>query len=144
MSNIIIHKTRPTGVTVLGIFFMIATAITLVASISLKFPGSLLEPIWRLNPRGRAGLEAIGVWAVILLFSVSAACAASAIGLWRGKKWGYIVAIVVLSINLLGDMVNVISGNEPRAAIGIPIVVAILGYLMSQRVRRFFRESSGS
>ncbi|MEP6911839.1 MAG: DUF2127 domain-containing protein [bacterium] len=77
------------------------------------------------------------------LFFVGSACAIAAAGLWRGARWGYLVAIVVLSINLLGDVVNVVSGTEPRAAIGIPVVVLILAYLMSQRVRGFFRRSSG-
>jgi len=70
-----INETRPVGITVLSIFFMAATAITLVASISLLFPGGFLEPIWQLNPRGRAGLAAIGVWGVVLLLVVGCACA---------------------------------------------------------------------
>jgi hypothetical protein len=131
--------TRPVGITVLCIFFMAATAITLIASISLLCPGGFLEPIWQLNPRGRAGLGTVGVWAVVLLLVVGCACAVAAIGLWRGASWGYAVAIIVLSVNLLGDLVNAISGLEPRAAIGIPIVIGMLAYLMSQRVRRFFR-----
>ena len=137
-----LEKTRPVGVTALSIFFIAATAITVVASISLLFPDSFLEPMWRVNPRGREGLGAIGVWAVVLFFVVGSACALAAIGLWRGIRWGYAMAIIVLSINLLGDLFNVISGTEPRAAIGIPIVIVILVYLMSQRVRVFFRGSS--
>ncbi|MEP6820275.1 MAG: hypothetical protein ABJA18_12130 [bacterium] len=135
-------KTRPLGVTALSIFFVIATAITLIASISLLFPGSFLEPLWRLNPRGRAGLGAIGVWAIILFVFIGSACALAAIGLWRGARLGYAMAIVVLSINLLGDVVNVVSGTEPRAAIGIPIVILILAYLVTQSVRDFFQNSS--
>lgn len=135
----IIKRTRPVGITVLSIFFIAATAITLVASLSLLFPSGFLEPIWQLNPRGRAGLSSIGVWAVVLLLVVGCACAVAAIGLWRGASWGYTVAIIVLSVNLLGDLVNTMSGLEPRAAIGIPIVIGMLVYLTSQKVRLFFR-----
>lgn len=136
------RKTRPLGVTALSIFFLAATLITIVAAISLLFPNGFLEPIWRLNPRGRAGLGAIGVWAVLLFVVLGSACGVAAIGLWRGARCGYVVAIIVLSINLLGDLVNVISGIERRAAIGIPIVILILAYLTSQRVRHFFRKST--
>ncbi len=135
------EKTRPAGVTALSIFFMVATGITIVASISLIFPDGFLEPLWRINPRGRAGLGAIGMWAVLLLIFVGSACAIAAVGFWRGARWGYAVGIVVLSFNLLGDVVNVVSGIEPRAAIGLPIVTLLLAYLMSQRVKDFFRSS---
>ena len=125
----------------LSIFFMVATGITVVAAISLLFPNGFLESIWRINPRGRAGLGAIGMWAVVLLIFVGSACAIAAVGFWRGSRWGYAVGIVVLSFNLLGDVVNVVSGIEPRAAIGLPIVTLLLAYLMSQRVKDFFRSS---
>lgn len=131
-------KTRPAGVTALSIFFMVATVIALVALISLLFPNGFLEPMWRLNPRGRAGLAKIGSWAVILFFFVGSACAIAAVGLWRGARWGYVVGIIVLSINLLGDVINVVTGTERRAALGVPIVISILVYLMTKRVRSFF------
>lgn len=133
------QNTRPAGVTALSVFFMIAAAITSVAAVSLIFPRSFLEPIWQLNPRGHAGLVAVGVWAVILLLSVGAACAAAAIGLWRGRRWGYVLTIVILLIHLISDIINVVSGIEPRAAIGVPIIVVILVYLRRKAVRSFLR-----
>jgi uncharacterized membrane protein (DUF2068 family) len=69
---------------------------------------------------------------------VCLACVTAAVGLWRGARWGHRVAFVLVTINLLGDIINVITGTEPRAAVGIPVAVAILAYLMSRRVRRFF------
>jgi len=120
----------------------VATVITLVAAVSLLFPNGFLEPIWKLNPRGRAGLGAIGIGAVLLFTVVCLACAVAAIGLWRGARYGYAMAITVLTINSLGDLFNVISGTEPRAIIGIPIVILILAYLLTTKVRRFFRTSA--
>ena len=137
-SNKSVPVSRPFGVTALSIFFFAATGITLVAAISLLFPNGLLEPIWKLNPRARIGLGAIGIWAPVLFFVVALACTTAAIGLWRGARWGYWIAIAILVINTLGDLANVISGNEPRAIIGLPIVVLILVYLFSRKVRRFF------
>ncbi len=102
-------------------------------------PEGFLEPLWRINPHGRAGLGAIGLWAVLLLLVVGVACVVAAFGLWQGARGGYALAIVVLSINLLGDVTNVVLGTEPKAVIGIPIVVVILVYLASDRVRAFFR-----
>jgi hypothetical protein len=131
-------KIRPLGITALSIFFAFGAAMSFIASVSLLFPGSFLEPMWRLNPRARAGFAGMGVWAVVLLCAVCAACAAAATGLWRGARWGYWTAVALLAINLIGDIANVVTGTEPRAAVGIPIVLVIIACLATRRARRFF------
>lgn len=80
----------------------------------------------------------MGAWAIVLMLVVSLACATAAIGLWRGARWGYWLAVALLAINMLGDIINVVTGTEPRAAVGIPITLAILLFMMIKRVRRFF------
>ena len=131
-------EVRPIGITALSLFFLFGAGASFVSFISLLFPGSFLEPIWRLNPRARAGLGGMGVWAVILMGSVWLACALAAVGVWRGARWGYWLAVSLVAINLLGDILNVFLGTEPRAEIGIPIALVILAFLMSRLVRRFF------
>lgn len=74
----------------------------------------------------------------MLMCVVSLACAAAAVGLWHGLRWGRWLALLLLLTNFLGDIANVVSGTEPRAAIGIPIALAIIFFLMSTRVRSFF------
>lgn len=130
--------TRPIGITLLSIFSFAATGITLLASLTLLFPKGALEPIWRLNPRARADLGAIGLWAVLVFFGVGVTCLIVGIGLWRGKRWGYLVAIVGLCINALSDLINALSGREPRAIVGVPVVILILTYLFTRRVKLFF------
>ena len=129
---------RPGGVTALGIFFAAGTAISLVSIAALLFPGRVLEPMWRLNPRARAAFVSMGPWAPVLLAFVSVACAAAARGLWSGRRWGHRLAITLITINLIGDAANVISGTEPRALIGIPIAGLLLLFLLTRRVRTFF------
>ena len=124
--------------TALAGFFAAGAAISLISCVSLAFPGSALEPMWRVNPRAREAFASLGSWAILLLAAVSIACAVSAVGLWRGRRWGRRVAFCLLSINLAGDAVNVITGTEPRAAIGLPIAAGLLTYLATRRVRQFF------
>ena len=131
-------ETRPIGITALSMLFIFGAVASFVSSVSLFFPGSFLDPLWRLNPRALRGFTIIGDWAIILMCAVCVACASAAVGLWRGARWGYWLALVLLAINLLGDVLNVILGIEPRAVVGIPIVLAILAYLMTSQVRRFF------
>ncbi len=134
----------PVGITALSIFFFFGAAVSFTASVSLLFPGSLLEPMWRLNPRAREAFAGMGAWSVVLMCAVCAACASAAVGLWRGAHWGYWLAVVLLTINLIGDIANVLLGTEPRAAVGIPIVVALLALLRRGRVRDFFKSSGGT
>jgi hypothetical protein len=134
-------RPRLPGVTALGIFFAAGAAITAAAGFSLLNPGGFLEPMWRLNPRAREALLEIGGWAVLLLFSVSVACGAAAIGLWHGRRWGHRLAVLLIAINLAGDLVNGLFGGEPRALVGVPIAAALLLYLSTARVRSSFRKS---
>ncbi|HZF13816.1 MAG TPA: hypothetical protein VFE33_33910 [Thermoanaerobaculia bacterium] len=108
-------KIRPSGITALSIFFAAGTVISLTCAVALLFPGSFLEPMWRLNPRARDAFGGIGTWVVVLMLTVSVACALASRGLWRGRPWGYRLAVGILVVNLLGDVTNVILGTEPRA-----------------------------
>ena len=133
---------RPIGITALSLFFWFGTLASGLSFVSLLFPGSFLEPMWRLNPHAREGFAAIGAWAVLLMFVVCLACIAAATGLWRGARWGCITAVVMLSVNLIGDIANVVTGTEAKALIGVPIATGLIVYLMTKRVRAFFGESS--
>lgn len=135
---------RPHSVTALSVFFLAGAAVSLTASISLLQPNSFLDSMWELNLRAHRNLSSLGQWAVVMLFIVSALCAAAALGLWRGSKWGYWLAVGLMATNLLGDVTNVMLGTEPRAIVGVPIAGAVLAYLLlSKRVRQFFSGSNG-
>src|SRR5262249_30030496 len=97
-----------------------------------------LEPMWQLNPRGHQGLARLHGWAVLLLSIVSGLCVLTGTGLWQRRRWGYRLAVAGLSIHLIADILNVVSGTEPRAIVGIPVVLALLVYLRRPRVRSAF------
>jgi multisubunit Na+/H+ antiporter MnhF subunit len=129
---------RPIGITGLSIFFIAGALISFLSFVSLLFPNSVLERMWQLNPRARDAFAYMGKWSLVLMGVVCIACTLSAIGLWRGRRWGYRLAFSILTINLIGDLTNAILGIEKRAAIGVPIALAILVYLRTKRVKEFF------
>jgi hypothetical protein len=129
---------RPKGITVLSVFFAFGAVMALTSFVALLFPGGFLEPVWRLNPRAREAFAGMGGWALLLMAAVSVACAFASIGLWRGRRWGYILAFVILSVNLIGDLINAVLGIEPRAWLGVPVAALILWFLATRRVRTFF------
>src|SRR5262245_7342627 len=132
-------KVRPIGVIALLTLFAIGTCASFIAAVSLAFPGSFLKPIWQLNPHAREGFNRIGAWAIVLMAVVCIACILTTIGLWRGRRWGYWLALLMLVMNLFGDLINVISGTEPRAIIGIVIVVLLLVFVPRTH-KSLFRE----
>ena len=136
-------SSRPGGISALSALFVFGTLMTLIAGLALWFPAGFAEPAWRLNARGRE-LGRLGPWGIVLLLSVSVACALAASGLWRGAAWGHRLATAVLVVNLLGDAIFALSGIEPSAAIGIPIGAALVAYLWSARVREFFAQDGGA
>ena len=134
------YKARPLRITLLIILFAIGTIASLLSAASLIFPGSFLEPIWRINPQAHEGFRRIGYWAIVLMSTVCAACLFASIGLWRRQKWGYWLAVAMLSLNLAGDVANVIVGSELRAIVGIPIALFVLAYLIRPQIRKLFIE----
>lgn len=139
------ERNRPGAITALSVFFWIGAGISFASAISLLIPGSPLEPMWRLNPRAHEAFAGIGAWAVVLMGAVCIACTLAAVGLWRGAVWGYRLAMGILSVNLLGDALNVILGTEPRAAFGLPIAASLIAFLLlSRRVKDFFGARAGN
>ncbi len=132
------QMTRPAGIAALTVFSFVAAVIAGVAAASLACPGGPLEPMWQLNPRGHYVLSLMHGWAVLLLAVVSCASGITGVGLWLARRWGYVLAVAGASIHLVGDILNVVLGIEPRAIIGIPIVAAILVYLSRSRIRSTF------
>src|SRR5262245_12021323 len=99
-------SSRPWGVTALGVFFAFGAAMSLASFVALLFPGGLLEPMWRLNPRARESFADMGPWALVLMAVVCVACLSAVLGLLRSRRWGYLVAATLLVVSLLGDLAN--------------------------------------
>lgn len=112
-----------------GFFAFGATTCALTVS-SLLFPGSPLDSLWRLNPDARPSFESLGYWSVVLMLTVGTACFFAAIGLWRARPWGTRLAVIILSINMLGDLTNVFVRHDYRALVGVPVAGAMIFFLL--------------
>jgi len=75
----------------------------------------------------------MGTAAVLLMIVVCASCFAAAVGLWRLKRWGYWTAIVILAINLAGDVLNAALARDWRTLIGLPIGLTLILLLHKKR-----------
>ena len=129
----------PAGVRALALFSGFGAIASGFAAITLISPGTALDTVWRVNPAGHAGLLRLGGWAVLLMGSVSVACCATAFGLWNGREWARVLAVVILAFNLVGDLLGAVIRHQLITLIGIPIGGAAIAYLLSSRVRAQLR-----
>lgn len=95
----------------------------------LLFPGTKLDSLWRLNPDARTAFQSLGNWSILLMAIVGSLSCLAAIGLWLGKTSGVRLAMAILSINMIGDLVNAVVRHDYRALIGLPIAGAMIVYL---------------
>lgn len=96
----------------------------------LFFPGTAFDSLWRINPDAHSAFQSIGDWSIAIMFLVGSTCLFAAIGLWRGAVWGSRLAIIVLAVNLIGDLSNTLFRDDFRALIGVPISAVMILYLV--------------
>jgi hypothetical protein len=117
------------------IFFAAGALVCLVTMLTLAFPGSFLESIWRLKPEARVQFQEIGSAASIaLMATVGMACGLAAVGLARRTEWGRRLAIGILAANLVGDLLNALLRHDPKTLIGLPIGAVMIWYLVRKKV----------
>ena len=123
----------PLGIKLLSAFFAFGAAMCVLTIVMLLFPGGALEPIWRLNPEAHATFQSIGKLSILLMLIVGVGCGAAAFGLAKRTRWGTPLALSILSINLVGDLLNAFVRHDPRTLIGLPIGGAMIAYLVIAR-----------
>ena len=64
---------------------------------------------------------------------VCVACGMTALGLRRCKRWGYRMALSILTINLAGDTANAMIAHDWRTLIGLPIDGAMIVHLLTKK-----------
>jgi len=114
----------------LSAFFAFGVMMCALTLALLLFPGSTLDSLWRINPEARVAFQSAGIWSFVLMLTVGTACLFAAIGLWRGTVWGTRLAVAILSVNIIGDLVNTLLRHDYRALIGLPIGAAMIFFLV--------------
>jgi hypothetical protein len=141
---------RPTGLTILGILFLIAGAFSLLAGIT-----TLETAIAQASRPILTELEVL-----FIPLGIEILCIASfvvALGLFTTKSWWvWLVAVVLSTIGLVVNVVSIVIPNmftivAAGAVIGIAINAIVLYYLSRRNTRQYFgnnkagaRESSST
>ena len=127
----------------LGAFFAFATAMCVLAGVTLLVPGAAAEHVWRIKPDEYHRLLQMGpgVGAGFLLLAFVMALAAY--GTFRRRLWGWRLALVIFALNGLGDAVRIPFGAAVEGAIGIAAAATILWWLLRPPVRALFLPVDG-
>jgi hypothetical protein len=110
-------------------FFAFGATMCLLTVVLLVFPGTKLDWLWNLNPEARVAFQSLGSGSILLMVAVGTGCALTAIGLWHGTLWGTRLALAILFVNLISDLVNVVTRHDYRSLVGLPIAGAMILYL---------------
>ena len=128
----------PRGLTAVAVFLLFGAAMAALAGTTLVLPATILDRAWRLNPVAYAQLAPLGTPVGIAFLLLALVLAVAATGWWRRRRWGWILAVVIIAIQLLGDFLNLLSGDVTRAGTGVLIAGALLFYMTRPRVRAAF------
>lgn len=130
----------PRGLTFVAAFLFFGATMALLAGITLSFPGTILDRVWRLNPVAYAQLSPLGVPMGVAFLSLALLLLISAVGWIRRSRWGWTLAVVIIAIQVLGDCANLLRGDVLRGAVGVVIAGALLFYMTRPPVRAAFRK----
>jgi hypothetical protein len=129
---------KPSGHKAIGVFLLFAATMASFAAFTLAFPGTILDRAWALNPEAHRELSTLGPFIAFPFALLSAALLVAGIGWFQRRRWAWILAIVLVAINLSGDFFNLLRGEWLKGAVGVVIAGLLLTYLGGRRIRGYF------
>ena len=127
---------RPIIPFVLSALTAIATLVLVGVGFALLAPGSPLESIWLLYPARDRCLAPYKVLAE--LGAGAGGGLAAACRLLRRRRWGWVLAVVIFTVNGAGDVMQLVTGHPVEGGVGVAVAGAVLVYLFRPRIRAAF------
>jgi hypothetical protein len=107
------------GVAAIGVFLFFGATMAGLAATTLIWPGTSLDRAWDLNPTAYQQLAPLGGKVGILFLLLAAALVISGIGWFRRRLWGWRLAVVIIGIQVLGDLINLVRGDWLRGELAL-------------------------
>ena len=131
---------RPASVSIITAFFILATIIAEVVSLSLMFPGTPIDNLWKLNDRAYVEFGSIGSSVVaIFLFALGIVMAFASWGFRHAKLWAWWTAVSIILLNGVGDLLSIVIRSDLlKGGCGIAVAGALLLMLFHAKTQAFF------
>jgi hypothetical protein len=126
------------GLIAMGAFLLFGATMATLAGLTLLFPGTILEPVWKLNPAASVELHQLGPAVAIAFLALGAVLVVTAIGWMKRRFWAWALAVVIVASQVLGDLGNAVRGRYLQGAVGALIAGALLIYLLQPKIRIAF------
>ena len=126
----------------MGAFLLFGATMATLAGITLLFPGTILDPVWKLNPVASEQLHQLGPVVAVAFLALGAVLIVTAIGWMKRRFWAWALAVVIIASQVVGDLGNAIRGQYLQGAVGVLIAGALLLYLLQPKVRTAFPRTS--
>ena len=123
---------RPMGIAILAVLEILGGLLILLLGLAVAaVSGTLFSALGLAVPAG----VGIAVGGVVVIFGLLGLLVGW--GLWTGRRWARILAIILSGLGALASLVALVLGSIP-SIVGLVIDVSILWYLFRPNVRAFF------
>jgi len=133
---------RPLGYNAIGVFLFFGATMASYAAATLAFRGTILDRGWILNPVAHQQLATLGRVMAFPFMFLALMLFLAGLGWFRQRRWGWILAIMIISMNLLGDLFNAFRGEWLKGALGVLIAGGLLAYMTRPQIRDYFRTTA--
>jgi len=120
-------------------FLIIAAGIAAMASFTMFVTGTVLGSIWTTKEHSYHQLLHHKVPVGLGFAALAVILALAAAGWARRKRWGWLLGVLILTVNLLSDTVSLIASRQPADLLAVAIGAAILSWLRTPTTRSYFR-----
>jgi hypothetical protein len=131
----------PSGFKAVGLFLFFGFAMAALAGTTLLWRGTPLDRIWVLNLRAYNPLAPLGRAIEISFLVLAVVLFVAGIGWFRHRRWGWDLAVAIITMQVAGDLLRMIMGEEIRGAIGVVVAGALLFYITRRPLRAAFERS---
>jgi hypothetical protein len=128
----------------MAVFLIFGAVMASFAGVTLIWRGTFLDRTWAINPGAYRQLSAFSPLIGVPFLALAASLALAVLGWIRRRRWGWTLAFIIISTQVLGDLVNAIMGHFAKGAFGVAIAGALLIYLLRPAVRAAFPREPAS
>lgn len=133
-------KKPPLVTRITSVIAFASTIVALVAGLSLLWPGTIFDMLWKLNPAAQTEFLRGGRLVGLLLLCLGIMTTVAGVGLLKGKGWAWWLALLLLVAVGAINLIRLLAG-DPGEVFGTPLTLVLLWLHVQPKVRRFFFSS---
>ncbi len=136
-SNLSLKANRPVAVVLLVAVAGIGTVLSVAVGLSILWPGTFLDIIWKLNPTAYMMFTSVGKVSGVLLICLGILSLIAGLSLLQGRKWSWWLALFLLLTVAIINSSRFVAG-DPGEFLGTPLTLCLLWLHLRPNVRKYF------